>query len=629
MNMFKLAFQNFKSSFKSYLSLIVSLSFTTVVLSNFINLITSGVLDQLGESQARNIEIVLQVLSFVIACFMLFFIWYATNVFLTKRKKEIGTYVFMGLSNQKIAKLYMIETALIGLVSLVMGIGFGMLTSQLFTMILMKLSDIAIEIKFKFTLFSILMTCFIFIIIYMIFVIKGYIDIVRSSVLEMVLANKQNECVQQNNLLLLIKSGLGLSILGAGYYLATKQAGMEVMENVFIATVLVIIGIYMLFGGFIPFVFQSLARNKKFLYKKQRNLWINHMIFCMKKNYRTYAIVCVLMLCSVTALAFGFAMKNRSDNINHFENTYTYQILGDQNGHRNEFTSLIQRKNKIDYSSEIEIAIMPNEITDNEFESMPYALLSYSQIKQVASDTGLEFDFVQPKDDQYIELGRLYLMSLIDDRNINTNIIQKKVYTSIARSTIPYLGYFQEDMEFMIVNDSIYQELKQYGQTMYLYNYKLTEPKNFELSVEDIHSNPHCMGLVKIDPERNENSWINLLFSVSFFVFLVFVLASGSILFMKIYNDAFEEKERYLILRKIGIDHKVLNKAIANELKVTYLIPLFVMTISSFFSVQTIANVMKNQSLLSVNILSVLMIYIFFMICYFLSKKVYQKNVGI
>ena len=51
MSMFKLAFQNFKSSFKSYLSLIISLSFTTIVLSNFINLVSSGILDQLGKSQ--------------------------------------------------------------------------------------------------------------------------------------------------------------------------------------------------------------------------------------------------------------------------------------------------------------------------------------------------------------------------------------------------------------------------------------------------------------------------------------------------------------------------------------------------------------------------------------------------
>ena len=76
---------------------------------------------------------------------MVFFVWYSTNVFLTKRKKEIGTYVFMGLSNQKIGKLYMIE-------NIIDWFGFfgnwnwiWNFTLQLFTMIIMRLSDIAIQ----------------------------------------------------------------------------------------------------------------------------------------------------------------------------------------------------------------------------------------------------------------------------------------------------------------------------------------------------------------------------------------------------------------------------------------------------------------------------------------------------
>ncbi len=627
MSMLKLAFQNFKASFKNYLSLMISLSFTTIILSNFINLVSSGLLDQLGESQARNIEICIQILSFVIACFMLFFIWYATNVFLTKRKKEIGTYVFMGLSNQKIGKLYMLEASFIGLVSLVLGIGFGILTSQLFTMILMKLSDIAIEIKFNFTLNSILVTSLIFIAIYLIFVIKGYINIVKSSVLEMVSANKQNEYVQQSQLVLLVKALLGIILLGAGFYLATKDAGMEVMGNILIATIMVIVGIYMLFGGLIPFIFQMLATNKKFLYQKERNLWINNIIFRMKKNYRTYAIVCVLMLCSVTALAFGFAMKNRSDNINHFENTYTYQIMGDSKGLEDEFTSLIQKENEIEYASKIEVVVLPNEMTDNKYEYTPYAILSYSQVKEVAKEVGLEFDYQIPQDDEFINLRHLYLMSFTNESMVYTHMINQKAYHSTISSSIPYLGYFQEDMEFMIVNDEVYQELYPLGQTMYFYNYKLVNPENFELSVDDINSSSHCVGLVKIDPMRNENSWINILVSVSFFVFMVFVLASGSILFMKIYNAAFEEKDRYRVLVKIGIDQKVINKAIANELKVTYIIPLVVMSISSYFSIKSIANVMQSQSLLSINLLSVAIIYVFFTICYFITKIMYQKNV--
>lgn len=617
MSMMKLAFQNFKSSFKSYLSLIISLAFTILVLFNFINLIDSGILDQLGESNARNVEIILQVLSFTIACFMIFFIWYSTNVFLTKRKKEIGIYVFMGLSNQKIGKLYAIETILIGFTSLLLGIVFGIITSQLFTMILMAISEISVEITFHFSLMPMLITSIIFFIIYFVFVVKGYINIVRSSVLEMVSANRQNEYVKQNNTVLILKAIIGVIVLAVGFYLATKEAGMEVMGNILLATILVIIGIYLLFGGLIPLIFQTLAKNKNFLYQKERNLWINNIIFRMKKNYRTYAIVCVLMLCSVTALAFGFSMKNRYEGIVHFENTYTYQVMSDQSGYENEFKELIEKENKIEYASDIELLTINKEDTNNNY-TIPLALVSYSDIKQLADDTGMEFDLTEPKDHEYIELNRLYVMSLTNDFIVNTETIQGVEYTSIQQTTTPYLGYMQEEMDYMIVNDKTFTQLSSIGQSMHIYN--------FEASTNDIQSSSHCLGLVKINPERDEIAWLKILFSVSIFTFMVFIFASGSILFMKLYNDAFEEKERYQVLSKLGISKKTLKKSIANELRFAYAVPFLIMAISSYFSVKAIGNLMQG-TLLSVNIISVIIIFIFFYICYRFSLIIYQRNV--
>ena len=284
MKMMKLAFQNFKVSFKNYLSLIISLAFTILVLFNFLNLIDSGILNGLGESNARNIEIVIQVMSFVLGCFMLFFIWYATNVFLTKRKKEIGIYVFMGLTNQKIGKLYAIETIFLGLVALVLGVGFGIITSKLFVMITMAISKISVDISFHFSITPVLITAIIFIIIYAIFVLKGYISIVRSSVLQMVAANRQNEYVQAKTWLLVIKTILGIVIMATGYYFAIAKGGMETMSNALLAVVLVVIGVYFLFGGLIPFIYQSLLKNKRFLYQKQRNLWVNNVVFRIKRT---------------------------------------------------------------------------------------------------------------------------------------------------------------------------------------------------------------------------------------------------------------------------------------------------------------------------------------------------------
>lgn len=201
MSLAKLSIMNFKASFKNYVSLIISLAFTVLIIFNFFNLMDSSIMESLGKINSQNIKIVIQCVIVVLSCFMFFFIWYATNVFLTKRKKEIGVYVFMGLTNQRIGKLYMLETMLIGLVALVMGIGFGILISQLFTMTLVTISDIEVNLSFEISLSAILWSSLIYFIVYMIFVFKGYINLVRSSVLDMISANRQNEYVKQNKVI--------------------------------------------------------------------------------------------------------------------------------------------------------------------------------------------------------------------------------------------------------------------------------------------------------------------------------------------------------------------------------------------------------------------------------------------
>ena len=87
MSMFKLAFMNFKNSMRNYLSLIFSLAFTVLVLYNFQNLISSGVLDRLGIHNAEYVEMILQIITFVLGCFM-FFLSGIRQMFFNKTKKR-------------------------------------------------------------------------------------------------------------------------------------------------------------------------------------------------------------------------------------------------------------------------------------------------------------------------------------------------------------------------------------------------------------------------------------------------------------------------------------------------------------------------------------------------------------
>lgn len=628
MSLAKLSIMNFKASFKNYVSLIISLAFTVLIIFNFFNLMDSSIMESLGKINSQNIKIVIQCVIVVLSCFMFFFIWYATNVFLTKRKKEIGVYVFMGLTNQRIGKLYMLETMLIGLVALVMGIGFGILISQLFTMTLVTISDIEVNLSFEISLSAILWSSLIYFIVYMIFVFKGYINLVRSSVLDMVSANRQNEYVKQNKVILFLKAILGIIILVLGYYYAIKEGGMETMANALLAVILVIIGVYLLFGGFIPLIYQTLASNKRFLYKKQRTLWINQIIFRMKKNYRTYAIVTVLMICALTALATGVAMHERCQMIHDFENVYTYQIFSQQANLQNEFMQVIEEHNDVQCSSYIEMLQIEGSYASTTHQENTFALIPYSQLKKLAQDSHQAFELKQPQNDEVIDLAHQYILSLITTDELEDVQIQNQVYDTIQRTTVPYLGYLQEQVSFYCVSDEEYERLKSAGASLYVYNYKIENTKMLNASVDDIQQHQDCAGLIKIDPQNDSTQWIQMLYPVCIFMFMVFIFASGSIIFMKLYNDAFEEKERYRVLRKIGISTKTLKAGVQKELLLTYIVPFLLMSLSSYFSVHALANMMQTD-LLSVNILSVGVIAIFFVVCYGLSVVIYCQNAGI
>lgn len=628
----RLAAQNFRKSFSSCLSLILSLAFTVMIIYNFQNIIYTETFTGLQGWNKTYIDTVVRVISVVLLVFLLFFVWYATNVFLTRRKKEIGIYVFMGLSNQRIAKLYAYEMLLIGITALLLGLGCGCLLSQLFQMILLAMSDISVDFQFRLAPEPMLFTGAVYGAVYVLFTLKGYLNIVRSSVLSMISANRRNEYVRENRLILLAKAVLGLGILFTGFFLAVKDGGMEVMGNLMGAVVLVIIGVYLLFGGFLPLLFQGIVSRKEALYLGERTLWINNVVYRMRKNHRAYAMTCVLMLCSVTALAAGFAMKNRYENRVRFRNTYTFQILSDRPDLRAQLEELIGQDAEIACETYAEMLSLYTDVVETEFTYANYGVLRYSQVAQLAEEAGLEPLLREPGEEEVIALEHLPLLSFITNDEGRTYRIGGREVRQIDRTDVPYLGYLQESYSYFVVNDGFYEELRPMGSEACVYNFTIADPQKFTSSRDRLdplilseREEGRMIGRVAIDPEDDEEAWIRVLYSLCIFVFLVFVAASGSILFMKLYNDAFEERERYRVLKKIGCSEKRLRRAVARELGCAYLMPFAVMAGSAFFSVHAMEKLMST-GLMPVYGVSVLIVLLFFLAFYLMSVRFYYKN---
>ncbi|MCI8294379.1 MAG: ABC transporter permease [Lachnospiraceae bacterium] len=636
MSMTRLAFLNFKQSFRNHLALIVSQAFTVLVLFNFQVILSSDAFVVLGTRNKAYIDMLVQMVSFVLGCFMFFFIWYSTDVFLTSRKKAIGLYVFMGLSNEKIGQMYLIETLLTGLSALALGLGFGHLSAGLFQMLLLTFSQLEVEILFLPGPKPMLTTALIYLAIDLLFSVKGYLDIARSSVLSLLSAARQTDHVRQSPILLWVRAILGTGILSLGYGLALKEAREGVMANALAAVILVTAGVYLLFSGAIPVCLAAAAADKKRLYQKQRVLWVNSMLFRMRKNHRTYAIVCVLLLCSVTALATGFAMKDRYETIVHFEDTYTFQLLSSLTDLDERARSLIEEESPVAVSTRMPILYVDASLIEDDSYYSYYAILSYPRLEELAEAAGLDFPFEGLADDEVIQVGHPTLLSLITDQDHKDVRIGGQTFHQIADSTIPYLGYLQERMRFYVVSGPVYERLLPLGQEVHTYSYKIADPSRFPQvrdRLDGLVQNHKDRGLppiarVAIDPASNELDWIKVLYSLCLFMFMVFILASGSILFMKLYNDAFEERERFQTILKMGFDRKLIKRAIAAELGMTYALIFLVMGISSFFSVGALGKMMFTDLTL-VNLLSGAVVLGGLGLWYLLSVWAYGKNAGV
>lgn len=631
MSLFKLAYSNFRRSVKNYIALIVSLSFSIFTFFNFQNIVFSDAMDILKDKNSEYINIIIQVISIVLVIFVFFFIWYATNVFLAQRKKDIGIFTFMGLDNAKIGKMYVIEVGMIGIFSLVIGLGSGVIFSKLFTMILLKISDISIDVSFNFSVVPVMITIGLFASIFIIMIIKGYINIVRSSVLDMLSAAKHNELKIEKGYWSLLKVIIGLGLISGGYYCALCVGDMSSFIYILYAVVLVVSGIYFLYNGVIPFVIRKLSQNKFFLYQKERCLWINNLAFRLKKNYRAYAMVTILMICSVTVLATSFAMKQRYDGITHFRETYSYNVMASQRLDVQEIADNISQTNKLDYFNEISFVAVDPNIVKTKFIFNQYAFVSYSQLKEAAKQANIEFDLPTLNDHQAINLTRLYLLDISNEVADPTIEIAGKRYDIIEETATSYLGLLQENINYHVVSDNTYNQLKVLGQEVYTYNYKLADPNNYQASISYLDSiveeNPTTnISYIANDPSGGDIAWVRVLYSICVFLFLVFILASASIIFMKLSNEAFEDKERYVVLRKLGISNRALTKSIKNEIRFAYYCPFVLMVISSYFSVHALANVMKTE-LYMINIISAVVILVLFYVIYYISVVTFKKKV--
>lgn len=635
MSTFSIAFNNFKNNIKTYSMFFISMIFSVIILSNFLILMDGEALKVLGEANANYTKMILQMISIILGIFMIFFIWYASNVFLKNRKKEIGLFTFMGVDLKTIGKIYFSEMMLIGLFASAIGIGIGILFSKFFQMVVFAVAGFNVDVKFAITVKSIVSTFLIFMAIFLLMSIKGFVSIARSKVVELLNDSKKTEKMPKISLFTYIIAIISTAFIVYGYYLVFSSK-----SNAFETLILVCIGTYGVFYAVIPVVLSFLIKNKKILYRGENIITINSLAYRIKKNYTTYATIGILTACTVTVLGTAVSMKKlylmSEQNDQLFTMSFYSQDEINNKKISEEITKILGEK-KFDLNTDV--LMVDNTLQNSEeIQKEAYIVMSYNQFTDILKVNGYEKDIEKINEDMVQGNNVIYiqnpgtLASLIKPNEIT--VADKTFQISEGDIRFKVLGSLIKSRT-IVVNDDEYEKLKSDGEIVNFYGIKVENDEN--ILNEDIINKlgeglePYLNDNIKFQVGKYETErveWLKLVYAIGAFLFLVFILAEASIIYIKIYSDANEDKEKYKILKDIGASKKDLGKAIKKEVTLFYILPLSIGLIHSFFAIQVLGKFL-SENLNATFVVSVIVSVCIFVVSAIISVKSFKNIVKV
>ena len=307
----KLAFENIKKNARIYIPYIITSGLTAAMLYIIRSLATNPDYAKLPRG-SHSLPIIMNFGSYVTMIFAFIFLFYTNSFIVKRRRKEFGLLNILGMEKRHIAKMLFLETVDIVLITLVCGLGIGILLDKLMFLSLTRLIGESVVLGFYISVDSLIVTTAF---------ILGTFFLVYLNMLRQIHLAKPVELLSGSNVgerepkTKMIMTLLGLLLTCAGYYLSitvdSYYETVSFLSKIFIAVVCVMIGTYFLFMAVSITILKLLKRNKSYYYKTGHFTAVSGLLYRMKRNAVGLASVCILstmvlvMISSTTSLYIG------------------------------------------------------------------------------------------------------------------------------------------------------------------------------------------------------------------------------------------------------------------------------------------------------------------------------------
>ncbi len=608
----------------------------------------------------------------IMVVFSAIFLFYTNSFLIKRRKTEFGLYNILGMGKGNIARILIWETIFIYIVAEILGIGCGVLFSKLAELFLANLLGGETTYVFKVELFSISHSLIFYAVIFLVILLNGLRQIRLSNPIELLHSQNSGERPPKSNVLTAL---VGAIMLIVAYYMAvTIENPLSAIFMFFVAVILVIGATYLLFIAGSVVICRILQKNKRYYYKTNHFVSISQMAYRMKRNGAGLASICILATMVLVTFSSTVCLYIGEDDMlrQRYPKDVNIRCFTDDG----EFTSVIYGK-----ADEIleKYGETPKELVNYSYLGMSAALkentfiIDQDKVNLSAADmdTNIYELFFITIDDYNRIMGRNVILN--DDEAIlyktrggydpdSITIDGYKTF-KVKEITDKFIGNGESTASvfpsiYIFVNDravltDIFEMQKAengnntvgsiheyYGFDLNCKNEKkaligseiLTEMR------EIMNSNPDFWKGATLDNKAAERDEFFALYGGLFFLGImlgsVFICAAVLIMYYKQMSEGYEDKSKYVILKKVGMTKKEIRQSINSQVLTVFFLPLIASGIHMIFAFPMVSKMLMLFGLSNISLFAFVCLGSFgvfaalYIIVYLLTSGSYYRIVN-
>ncbi|HEM6136711.1 TPA: FtsX-like permease family protein [Streptococcus suis] len=622
---FRLALTNLKKNRRLYFPYALMTTVSTAIAYIFTSLTFHPDLSKIRG--ADGINMVLGFGMIVVMLAVAIMILYANSFVMKQRSKEFGVYSILGLEKKHLLLMTFLENLVFAASTILTGTLLGLALDKLFYALLLKAMQMPVVLASTFQLKS-LVTVLIY--LFGIFALVSLFNIGKLGLtdsLKLVQGKKRGD---KPTGFLWLQTLLALILLGAGYAIAQLVTSpLKAIPSFFGATLLVILGTYLLFQSGVISLLNWLKNRQTYYYKPENFISVSNLIFRMRKNALGLATITILSSMFLVTMVGGLNIYIGGKDYIANQNPNDYSIdVGMQpttsKEQTEEWAEAILEETDIPVESKVVypyqqayFSEVTNQqikfLTDEEAAGMAFSdRVGIGLVLDQASYEKMTGEKLQLASDQVaiFSKGVQYQAGqtlTFDEKEMEVVQVLPK---NVTLGHLPDHGSFLLSQYLVIVVQDLAVFENQAENRYYMgFESSLSEEEQvdshdtflsgrFESELWESNILPNGTNAIilayRAYAMRGFFSFAGSLFFIGLLLSLIFLMAVVLVIYFKQISEGYEDRDRFIIMTKVGLDEDQTRQSIRKQLLTVFFLPILLAFVHLAFAYKMLSSILLS-----------------------------------